>query len=129
VPGGRRLERSERWLLSSRGARYRLRAAGQEDQAEHDLAAFWDARGWALSAAEARYLEEVAALTGRGIVAPSGRSMAACPFAPIYRVTAGAIQLLGQPLRPGTLFSYDYLPGGRGMLVDLPSEVGIADAS
>lgn len=124
----RTVQRTERWLLSSSGARHRLRAAGQEDQAERDMAAFWSARGWVLSATEARYLDEVADLATRGVVVPSGRSMAACPFATIFRLVGGSAQVLGQPLLSGSSFSYDFLPGGQGLLADLSPAVGIADA-
>jgi hypothetical protein len=123
------VDRKDRWLLSARSARHRLRAAGREEQAEGELAAFWEAKGWTLTEQEGRYLDEVAALVSRGAVAPSGRSMDQGPFAPIYRVTGGAAQVQGHTLRAGTLFSYDHQAGGQGLVADLPAQAGVPDIS
>jgi hypothetical protein len=123
----RPVDRKDRWLLSSRPARYRLRAAGQEDQAEARLTTFWDARDWSLSAAESSYLDEVQALTNAGAVTLSGRSQAEVPFAPIYRVVRGGTQFLGHTLQTGSLFSYDYHTGGHGLLTDLSPQAGVPD--
>lgn len=125
---GKHVDRSDRWLLSARTTRHRLRAAGQEDQAERELAAFWEARGWSLSATEGEYLDQVAALLSSGAISPSGRSRAESPFPPIYRVTSGAIQVLGRMLRPSTLFSYEFRTEGHGLLADLPASAGVADS-
>jgi hypothetical protein len=122
----RRVDRAERWMLSARTTRHRLRAAGQEDQAERELAAFWEAKNWSLTATEAQYVDQVAALLSRGAISLSGRSRAECPFAPIYRVTDDA-QVLGRPLRPGTLVSYEFREKGHGLLVDLPASAGVPD--
>jgi hypothetical protein len=124
-PPARQVDRKDRWLLSSRAVRYRLRAAGEEDQAERQLGAFWEARGWSLSAAESRYLDEVQALLAGGAIILSGRSQADAPYPPIYSVVTGAVQILSHTLKPGTLFSYDYRVGGRGLLTDLSPKAGV----
>jgi hypothetical protein len=124
----RRVEPKDRWLLSAQAARYRLRAAGQENQAEAQLAAFWKARRWMLSSAESRYLDTVTQAARSGTIVQSGRSLADCPFAPIYRVGNAPLQILDRSLRPGTLFSYDFRAGGKGLLIDLSPQSGVADA-
>jgi hypothetical protein len=88
-----------------------LRAAGLEERAERDLAAFWQAKDWALSARDQAYLGQVAALTGSMAIAPSGRSLDEPPFAPIFRVLAPQIVLLNQRLSAGSLFAFDYRKG------------------
>jgi hypothetical protein len=124
----RRVEPKDRWLLSAQAARYRLRAAGQEDQAEARLAGFWKTRQWMLSSAESRYLDTVTQAGRSGTIVQSGRSLADCPFAPIYRVGNAPLHILDRSLHPGTLFSYDFQAGGKGLLIDLPAQSGIADA-
>jgi hypothetical protein len=126
VPG-RRVERKDRWLLSGSGARHRLRALGQEDQAERDLAAFWEAKQWSLAPAESEYLTDVASLLARGAVTATGRSQELCPFAPIYRVGGGPITLLGRTLAPGTVFSFEYHPERVGLLTNLSLQAGVPD--
>ncbi len=106
--GGRPIARTERWLLSSTPARRGLRARGEEDHAEQELGAFWQSKGWALSPADQAYVDGVAALVASGAVAPSGRSLAYSPYAPIYRVTRNGTTLLGQQLPANTLFAFDY---------------------
>jgi hypothetical protein len=126
--GGGRIERKDRWLASAQPARYRMRAAGQEDQAEAQLAAFWAAKDWTLSVDERRYLDQVAQLLKSGAIAASGRSLADVPFPAIYRVGNAPQQVLDRVLRPGTLFSYDFRAGKSALLVDLPPQSGIPDA-
>jgi len=121
---GRRVERAERWLLSSTAARHRLRANGAEDQAERDLAAFWQARDWTLSPADQAYLAEVAALVSSGAVVASGRSLSDPPFAPIYRVASKEVALLGQKLTAGQFFAFDYR---NGRLLSLKAHDGVPD--
>jgi hypothetical protein len=77
--------------------------------------------------AESRYLDEVQALLTSGAIITSGRSEAAVPYAPIYSVVAGAVQVLNHTLKPRTLFSYDYQTGGRGLLTDLSPQAGVPD--
>jgi hypothetical protein len=123
----RRVEPKDRWLLSAQAARYRLRAAGQEDQAEAQLATFWKVRHWMLTAEESRYLDTTTQAGRSGAISPSGRSLADCPFAPIYRVGNAPLHILDRSLRPGTLFSHDFRAGGKGLLLDLPPQSGVAD--
>jgi len=127
-PNGKRIDRKERWILSGPGARHRLRSAGQEDQAERDLAAFWDAKGWSLSGQETAYLDAVSDLLAGGAVSAGGRSLAECPYAPIYSVAANSIQLLGRTLSRGTSFTYEHQPTGRGLMTDLTPQAGVADS-
>jgi hypothetical protein len=124
----RQVDRKDRWLLSSQPARHRLRAVGDEDQAERQLTAFWDARGWSLSPAESRYLADVQALLAGGAISLSGRSQAAAPFAPMYAVGVAPVRVLDHTLKPGTRFSYEYQGGGRGLLADLSPQAGVPDA-
>jgi hypothetical protein len=114
-------------MLTERATRYRLRSAGQEDQAERELAAFWDARGWSLTDDERGYLDAVAQLVASGAVTYSGRGQVDRPFAPIYRVSSGAVQITGRTLRQGTLFTYNFTPGASGLAADLPAEAGVPD--
>jgi hypothetical protein len=132
VPGppanaGRRVERKDRWLAGAQAARYRLRAAGQEDQAEAQLAAFWAAKDWSLTGDQYRYLDQVVQFVKTGAIVLSGRSLAEPPFPPIYRVGSAPLQVLDRPLRPGTLFSYDFQPGGKGLVCDLSPQAGVQD--
>ena len=120
----RHVERAERWLLSSTGARHRLRANGAEDQAERALAAFWQARDWTLSPPDQEYLADVAALVSSGAVNASGRSLNDPPFAPIYRVAGKEVALLGQRLAAGHLFAFDYR---NGRLLNLQPQDGVPD--
>lgn len=124
--GARRIGRTNRWLLSSPAARHRLRVAGLEDQAERDLAAFWEARDWTLAASEQAYLDQVTALAGTGAILPSGRSLGSAPFAPIYRVAGKEITLLGRQLQRGRLFAFDYQPD-RQALLTLSAQDGLPD--
>jgi hypothetical protein len=77
--------------------------------------------------AEGRYLDEVQALAGAGSITLSGRSQVEAPFAPIYKVVRDGVHILGHPLQPGSLFSYDYRAGGQGLLTDLTPPTGIPD--
>lgn len=121
---GRRIDRKDRWLLSSTAARHRLRANGGEDDAERRLAAYWEARSWTLSASGAGYLDQIGALAAQGAVTASGRSLADVPYAPIYKVTASDVALLGQRLAFGALVAFDYrhdrllLPGPKDGVAD-----------
>jgi len=121
---GRKIARAERWLLSSTAARRAMRARGEEDRAEHDLAAFWDAKGWTLSPEDQAYLDAVATLTATGSLAPAGRSLPAAPFAPIHAVLGRGATLLGQTFPTGALLAFDYL---RGRLLRVESTDGIPD--
>lgn len=124
-PAGRHIDPGDRWLLSSRAARHRLRAAGAEDEAERRLAAFWEARAWMLSTQGQTYLSEVAALVASGAAGASGRSLNEPPYAPIYRVLAGEVMILDRRLNSGTLFAFDYAadrllePGPRDGVPDV----------
>ncbi len=122
--GGRSVDRSNRWVLSSPTARRAMRARGTEEQAERDLAAFWDAKGWNLSAADQAYLDAVAALTGTGDLALAGRSLSTAPFPPIHTVIGKEVTLLGQILAVGALVTFDY---GSGRLLRPRPDDGIAD--
>jgi hypothetical protein len=124
--GGRRIGRTDRWLLSSSATRHRLRAGGQEDRAERDLAAFWEARDWTLSAKEQAYLDAVKTLTGSGMIVPSGRSLDTPPFATIYRVVGREVAIPGQTLPSGRLFAFDYRSGQQRLLT-MTAQDGIAD--
>ena len=121
---GRKIARAERWLLSSAVARRAMRARGEEDRAEHDLAAFWEARGWILSPEDQAYLDAVTTLTSAGSLAPAGRSLAAVPFPPIHAVLGRGATVLGQTLPTGTLLTFDYL---RGRLLRLKPNDGVPD--
>jgi hypothetical protein len=116
-------------LLSGKGARHRLRRAGLEDRAESELTAWWEARGWALDTVEVRYLDEIAAHLARGSVMPAGRSLATCPYAPIYRVAGGPIRVLDRALEAGVRFAFEYAPAGRGLIAGMPAENGVPDDS
>lgn len=114
APGGtaRQLKPAERWILSSPGARHRLRAAGREDEAEAALSAFWQARGWTLSAGTSAYLHEIERLVTAGAISASGRSQDEAPYAPIYRVSIPDASILGRWLTAETLFRFDGATGG-----------------
>ena len=129
LQSGRPVYRADRWLLSGKGARHRLRRAGLEDRAESELTAWWEARGWALEAGEVRYLDEIAAHLACGSVMPTGRSLATCPYAPIYRVAGGPIRVLDRVLEAGVRFAFEYEPAGRGLITGMPAEYGVRDDS
>lgn len=103
-------------MLGSTETRHRLRALGQEDAAERALAAFWDARSWAISPDEQSYLDEVAALLSRHAVVADDHDPGPAPFAPTYRVLAHDVAVCGQRITVGCLFSYDYAHGQLSVL-------------
>jgi hypothetical protein len=121
---GRKIARAERWLLSSTTARRAMRARGEEERAEHDLAAFWDAKGWTLSRQDQAYLDAVTTLTAGGSLAPAGRSLPAAPFPPIHAVTGRGATMLDQTLPAGALLAFDFV---RGRLLRLEAKDGVPD--
>ena len=110
-PVARRVTPENRWVFSSPQAHQRLRDAGQGDEAQRDLDAFWQGRGWALSQDEEAYLLAVNALLQRGAVERTGDAMEGAPFAAIYRVLADGVTVGGAAIPVDTRFSYNHKSG------------------
>jgi len=119
VTGPRRVDRSERWVLTDGNARRRLRDEGRASWAEDELDELWENKNWTLSADEQRLLAETATLERQGSIRASSY-MAECPFDPVWTATR-PVTVLGHAVKAGSEFAYNHHHGKGELLTSFHS--------
>ena len=117
--GPRRINRTERWLLTDGNARQRLRADGRSGWAEDELDELWENKDWTLSAEEQRLLAETAELQRQGSIRPTSY-MSECPFDPVWTATR-PITVVGRQIQAGGQFAYNHHHGKGELLTSFRS--------
>ncbi|UOF92326.1 hypothetical protein LSG31_09255 [Fodinisporobacter ferrooxydans] len=106
----RHQQNNDIWRITSRRAMQDIRQSGEWEEAEKDIAEFWEKHS--ITAMEREYETIVSELeNGRDIRAEGYWNC--CPFQPVYRVLRGPLEILGYTVPAGHMFVWDYGENGQ----------------
>ncbi len=120
-----KLDSADVWKVTSRYARRDIEHTGELSQAQSELTDFW--RAHTVTKEEREYERTADQLLRQGVIREVGYWFT-CPFAPVWRVMKGPVQIVGRVVQEGHVFVWDYGKlGEAGQFVTQSSFLHVQD--
>ncbi|RIV17323.1 hypothetical protein D2Q93_15500 [Alicyclobacillaceae bacterium I2511] len=120
-----KLDSADVWKVTSRYARRDIEQTAELSQAQSELADFW--RAHTVTEEEREYEHTVEQLLRQSVIREVGYWFTR-PFAPVWRVTEGPVQIVGRVIQEGHVFVWDYgKTGEAGQFVTQSSFLHVQD--